>query len=127
MATTPKTIPLKATITTIAAPAPAAPEIETPATTEPVAAVTVAAPVEIYDRDNLDHVLQRLRLLHANVQCVSADIADHFQKHSRTHVNGGGSAGPLEAPVAYDPAMAGRLHALQASIGEFVHSVGSRL
>ena len=110
MATAPKKVP-----TTETQPTPPI-ESETP---------KVEAPAP-YDRDNLDHVLKRLRSIVTEIKDISGDLAAHHRKHSRVHhINGYGE--PLEAPAAHDPGMAARLHSLQAAIGEFVHNAGAQL
>jgi hypothetical protein len=76
----------------------------------------------VYDSNNLEHVLRRLRGLVADLKSLSADLALHSRKHSRTH-----HSGPFADSVAFDPAESARLASLLFRVGEFVHTTGTVL
>ena len=91
--------------------------------TTPVASI-LTINTRVYDPDNLADVLNRLRTLSDDVKKVSADIAAHHRKHTRTHhTNGGLAQVALDDPVDLNPEIAARLHRLQSAIGEFTHAV----
>jgi hypothetical protein len=103
-----------------------APAIETPAAAPTPATQVTDVPVPAYDPANLAHVLKRLSALAREVRDVSADLAVHYQKHSRVHhIHGGAPGSAPEAPAAHDPATMARIHTLQSAIGEFIHVIGA--
>jgi hypothetical protein len=93
---------------------------------EPASGVQEAAPE--YDRENLDHVLKRLRGIVDDIKQISGDLALHHRRATTTHseFEPAGRARPHSYAVTPDPEMAARLHVFQASIGEFVHTLESR-